>query len=165
MLVLVLICNSFIDKEITYFEILNLTTFTWRRQNSFGEIPELCTASYHAVSGNTLFLYGGGAMSIEAFTDKLYTLDLDTFKWQLLNSTGPSAKALGGMVSFGHRLVAFGGVGSEIGVSVNKGAEFISSEHFGQFGHGWNNAIHEYHVNECESLGNCVLVTAFKILL
>ena len=184
--------QSFLESGNTEpsLDVFDLDTHQWRQQRVHGAIPWRSRCSFHAVAGNTLYLYGGS--SEEGYSDSLYALNLDTFEWRLVpegaggannsasgptdgintgrsavvsgglgaeggggggggvsgGSGRPSAKCLGGMVSFGdRRLVCFGGIGSDVRVSLEQGASYVANRTFGQaLGHGWNNALHEYDI-------------------
>ena len=130
-----------------YLEIFDLKTHKWSKQVVSGDIPSQCRGSFHAVVGNTLYLFGG--YNENGFSNSLYALNLDTFKWSELDcqSCVPTPKFLGRMVAFGKRLVTFGGCGVGDKFNEDLGAEFLPDDSFGNFlGSGWNNALHEYNI-------------------
>ena len=129
-------------------EIYDLETQQWRQQAVHGSaIPFMCRSSLHAAVGNKVYMYGG--CKDDEYSNRLYCLDLNTFVWELVKESsaieGPSAICLGGMVSFGHKLVTFGGVGTKFDPKGT--AEFLPDNSFGLHGfsgRGWNNALHEF---------------------
>ena len=139
------------DKQ-QYVQIFDLRTHEWRQQEVHGAVPSKCRGSLYAVVGNALYLYGGSNEGEAG--NSLYVLDLEMFQWSLIPESffgRPSAKCLGGMVSFGNRLVTFGGTGPEIGFTDTKGAKFIHDKSFGQTAkRGWNNALHEFDIGTGE---------------
>lgn len=142
------------EDEPQYLEIFNLQTHVWRRQMVEGNIPYKCRAAFHTVVGNTLYLYGGAGEGISC--NLLYSLDLITFKWELVSDgnrlRSPTKKCLGRMVSFDNKLYPFGGSGKKENFSENHGAEFVPNDTFRQSGdEGWNNALHEFDVKNGEN--------------
>ena len=139
------------NDEKSHVEIFDLQTREWRKQEVNGTTPSWCRSSFHAVVGNTLYLFGG--FNDAGYSKSLYVLNLDTFEWQVIpeSISGPTAKCLGGMVSFGSRLIAFGGVGTDVGFTGVNGATFLPDNSFVQSAiQGWNNAIHEFDIGTGE---------------
>ena len=133
-----------------YMEIFDLRTREWRKQIVDGDVPTQCRGSCHVVVGNMLYMFGG-YNEPDGFSNTLYALDLDTFKWQKPKQDplcAPTPKFFGGMVAFGNRLVVFGGSGSKDGFHTTHGATFLPDDTFGgNSGSGWNNALHEYNID------------------
>lgn len=116
----------------TALEIFDLTTHEWKKQETTGKVPRMGQGSFFAVTGDTLYTYGG--VNDENYFDDLYQLDLQMFKWtKLPNLGGPSPKAFGGMVVYHESLIMIGGVGSNILRQSDKGTfstDSVSGQYF-----------------------------------
>ena len=150
------------DEEIEmYMEVFNLKTQEWKKEIVHGNIPKRCRGSFHAVSGNTLYLFGGYH---EEFSNSLYALNLDTFEWRKLPDDpvhAPTPKFLGGMVALGNKLITLGGSGPKNHFTESRGATFLPNESFGNRGSGWNNALHEYNIDNGVCVCVCVCVCVY----
>jgi hypothetical protein len=125
-------------------EILDLLDYSWKRQTTFGDIPNMGRSSHHAVIDCHLYLYGGNNDS--GFCGGLYKLNLRTYIWSnLIVNCFPPAVASGGTAPFGSSIIFFGGVGEIKEVPVDHGCSYEISESFGYvFDYAWNNCLHEY---------------------
>ena len=128
-------------KEGSVLEILDLVTYEWSEQMTFGDIPEMGKDSFHALMGDKLYLFGG--RNDGGFCKGLYKLDLNTFKWDNLSRYSVSPPlSLGGSVTSGTSLFFFGGVGHKINDA--KGS-YEPCKNLGyDFDYGWNNYLQEY---------------------
>lgn len=157
-----MLCNTIIiypsillesDVEGPVLEILDLCTYQWSRQKTYGEdIPDMGKSSFYAIVGNYLYLFGG--TNDQGFCNGLYKLHLKLFHWcKLLGETLPPASvALGGTALYKNMLLFFGGVGNRFITEYE--AEFKNSESFGyNFPYGWHNALFGYKINNGKT--NC----------
>lgn len=128
-------------KEGPVLEILDLVTYEWSEQMTFGDIPEMGRGSFHALMGDKLYLFGGS--NDRGFCKGLYKLDLNTFKWDNLSRYSVSPPlCLGGSVTSGTSLFFFGGVGNKLNDA--KGS-YEPCKNLGyNFDYGWNNYLQEY---------------------
>ena len=157
------IIYKFSDVEGPVLEVLDLITYEWRRQTTFGDIPEMGKSSYHTVIYNTLYMFGG---CTTVYCNSLYKLDLITFTWSKLNTLhSPPSMCEGGMVHYGRTLIIFGGKGKPLMTNLQRnptsndstpngatittrfGATFNPNFSFGYtFDDGWNNVMYEYDI-------------------
>ena len=134
-----------IETEGPVLEILDLNDYSWRRQITNGDVPNMGTSSFHAVIDFYLYLFGGNNDS--GLCNSLYQLNLKTFMWSSINpkeSYTIPAMASGGTVVHGHSIFFFGGIANVIEPRKHFGS-FKRKESFGyMFDNGWHNYLHEY---------------------
>ena len=92
-----------------------------------------------AYAGHHLYLYGGHDGS--RYHNSLHQLDTRSWTWSHLSSAGPMCKVGCGMVTYGEKLLCFGGYG--IPSDTTQPADFVKNSNL-EDGTGWTNELYAY---------------------
>ena len=139
------------------FDVCDLTTRTWTRQLTLGDIPDLgngSTLTYHPGT-HAMYLFAGLINRI--FSSQIYKISVATWVWEkitLASSDEPSPRYLTGVVLHNDRLCVFAGVSPppDLSKTFDVGSSYHAYEVNGhRHNFGWNNEYFEFIINECES--------------
>ena len=118
---------------------------SWYPEDTGGVPPPGLYSGACASDGHHVYAYGGHDGS--AYQGSLHQLNTRTRTWKQLSSTGPMRKTGCGMVSYGSKLVLFGGYGiPSDGIPsdpTQPGAEFVKISTYSD-GRGWTNELHTF---------------------
>ena len=133
------------------FDVYNLTTHTWSRQATSGDVPTLgngSTLNFHPKS-RALYLFGG--WNNGGFDAEVYKIPLDTWIWEKVKPASdiiPSPRYLVGALIHEDQLCIIGGTGLPIAPNQDPGATYtprVESQQTYDF--GWNNEYYEFDIN------------------
>ena len=119
---------------------------SWEQCECSGHLPPALFWGACASTRGNLYLYGGTDGS--GYQGCLYQLDIKSRKWQQLSSDGPMRKYACGMITYGKKLVLFGGCGFPSGPT-QPGAQFVRDIRCND-GIGWTNELHMFDLEDGE---------------
>ena len=123
---------------------------SWAENKPSGPPPPGLYSGACASAGHHLYVYGGSGGSNRH--GSLHQLDTKSWTWKQLSSAGlsPMKKIACGMVTYGSKLVLFGGYGTSSGPT-QPGAEFVKSS---KWANGWTNdhELHTFDLKEGEGV-------------
>lgn len=127
---------------------------SWQGVTATGHLPQNCVEGACAAIGSNLYIYGGEVYNrmVRQYSCSLHQLDTKTMIWTRLQD-GPSQKSGCRMISYGDKLLLFGGFGIP-STSTQPGAEFYKRQISDRT--GWTNELHTYDIKEGE-LGSIII--------
>ena len=127
---------------------------SWEHHKCSGSVPPaLYWGACTSTKGN-LYLYGG--WNGPHCHGCLYQLDTESLKWQELSSAGPMRKVGCGMVSYGTKLVVFGGYGILSG-PIQPGTQFLKDTKYTS-GSGYTNELHIFDLEAGKRAGVSIML-------
>ena len=120
----------------------------WGNDTCEGPHPPGISDGATASAGHHLYTYGGynGAHDVQG---TLHQLDIESWIWKLVTSgRGPMMKAGCGMITYGSKILLFGGYGTP-SAPTQPGAKFIKDPTNSK-GLGWTNEVHIFDLQEGE---------------
>ena len=136
------------------FDVLDTNTCRWSSQPTSGTPPLLGLGSSLLVHrpSRSFFLFGGWNKGY--FDSSVYRISTESWEWEVLapsSGAAPSPRYLTGAVIHGSALCVLGGVGPDIGSSIDQEAKYHEYLQNGVgIGFGWNNEYVEFNFETSE---------------
>ena len=122
-------------------------TETWNDKRCKGHPPPGCSLGACTSIGHHLYTYGGRDVRGNDH-GTLHGLDTRSLMWSQLSSDGPMKKYRCRMITYGCKILLFGGHGVPSG-PIQPGAEFVKDTSQSD-GSGWTNEVHIFDLKEGE---------------
>lgn len=109
----------------------DVSTHTWRRPEVKGCIPYSRDGHSAAVKDDCMYIFGGWEADSEVYSQQIHLLNLKTFHWRLVTTTGesPSSRDFPTMTCLNDYLYVFGGRGDALGLN-QSGHDFYDDNLF-----------------------------------
>ena len=138
-------CDEEVDVSIVHHYDPN--TETWSDKRCEGPPPPGSRYGACASIGHHLYTYGGYDAAYNDY-GTLHGLDTKSWMWSQLSSDGPMKKYGCGMITYGCKILLFGGRGVPSG-PIQPGAEFVKDTNQSD-GSGLTNEVHMFDLKEGE---------------
>src|SRR5581483_6877994 len=89
----------------------NPKTEEWTKLKQTGSIPPTKEGHTECVVGNFMYIFGGLDFKTKEYTNEVFKLNLNTFKWTKVSMNGnpPEARAYSSSLAIGEEIYIFGG--------------------------------------------------------